>query len=180
MLIAPTATLTPQGAADTGCAGDYWQFNATGDVVRVRRQHRKTLFKSARTQYLAPTEQLTRWMVSFNQWTFRTEIKRGATVSQTLQPKSAPQKVAPQVSCCNPRRRLTEKTAPPTVQAAAPHTAKGAAGQGLPHPSQVHRGGDCWRREGSHWKRARAEPGAAFYTPEQTRDGPDISGLGFQ
>ena len=26
-MIAPTTTLTPQGPADTGYAGDYWQFN---------------------------------------------------------------------------------------------------------------------------------------------------------
>ena len=34
-MIAPTTTLTPQGPADTGYAGDYWQFNIKGKLVRV-------------------------------------------------------------------------------------------------------------------------------------------------
>ena len=42
-MIAPTTTLTPQGPADTGYAGDYWQFNTQGELVRVHRQYRKTL-----------------------------------------------------------------------------------------------------------------------------------------
>ena len=41
-MIAPTTTLTPQGPADTGYAGDYWQFNTQGKLVRAHRQYRKT------------------------------------------------------------------------------------------------------------------------------------------
>ena len=48
-MIAPTTTLTPQGLADTGYAGDYWQFNTQGELVRVHRQYRKTLFTPSRT-----------------------------------------------------------------------------------------------------------------------------------
>ena len=57
-MIAPTATLTPQGPADTGYAGDYWQLNTQGELVRVHRQHRKTLFTPSRTQCPVPAEQL--------------------------------------------------------------------------------------------------------------------------
>ena len=67
-------------------------------------------------------------------------------------PKSAPQKVTPQVIQYNPRTRLREKTAPPTTQdTAAPHATTGAAGHGL--PSEVHPGGDYWYTEGPYWKR---------------------------
>ena len=57
-MIAPTTTLTPQGSADTGYAGDYWQFNTKGELVRVHRQFRKTLFTPSRTQRPVPAEQL--------------------------------------------------------------------------------------------------------------------------
>ena len=57
-MIAPTTTLTPQGPADTGYAGDYWQFNTQGEIVKVHRQYRKTLFMTSRTQCPIPTEQL--------------------------------------------------------------------------------------------------------------------------
>ena len=57
-MIAPTTTLTPQGPADTGYAGDYWQFNTKVELVRVHRQHRKTLFTPSRTQRPVPAEQL--------------------------------------------------------------------------------------------------------------------------
>ena len=57
-MIAPTTTLTPQGTADTGYAGDYWQFNTKGELARVHRQYRKTLFTPSRTQCPIPTEQL--------------------------------------------------------------------------------------------------------------------------
>ena len=100
-------------------------------------------------------------------------IKKG-----TKLPRSEPQKVTPQVIHYNPRRRLREKTTPPTLQeSAAPHTTKGAAGQGLPHPSELHPGGDYWYREGRYWKRVHVEPRKAFYIPEQTHDGPDIKRL---
>ena len=62
-------------------------------------------------------------------------------------------------------------------ESAAPHTTKGAAGHGLPHPSEVNFGGDYWYREGPYWKRAHAQPRTAFYIPEQTHDGPDIKRL---
>ena len=210
-MIAPTTTLTPQGPADTGYAGDYWQFNTQGELVRVHRQHRKTLFTPSRTQCPAPAEQLEDYRkttirlkdgttntfedkyqttVAPNKaqpqmWkgetTFR--IKKGTTLPEAIQqqlatktqPKSAPQRVTPQVIQYKPRTRLREKTTPPTVQdTPAPHTTKGAAGQGLPHPSEVHPGGDYWYREGPCWKRGHVEPRTAFYIPEQTHDGPDI------
>ena len=113
-------------------------------------------------------------------------IKKGTALPETLQqqlatktqPQSTQQKVTPQVVRYNPRTRLREKTTPPTTQdSAAPHTTKGAAGHGLPHPSEVHHGGDYWYREGAYWKRVHIEPRAAFYTPHQTHDGPDIKRL---
>ena len=213
-MIAPTKTLTPQGPADTGYAGDYWQFNTQGELVRVHRQHRKTLFTPSRTQCPVPAEQLEDYrkttirlkdgttntfedkyqtMEAPNKaqpqmWkgetTFR--IKEGTTLPEAIQqqlatktqPKSAPQRVTPQVIQYKPRTRLREKTTPPTVQdTPAPHTTNGAAGQGLPHPSEVHPGGDYWYREGPYWKRVHVEPRTAFYIPEQTHDGPDIKRL---
>ena len=57
-MIGPTTTLTPQGPADTGYAGDYWQFNRKGELVRVHRQYRKTRFTPSRTQRPVPAEQL--------------------------------------------------------------------------------------------------------------------------
>ena len=102
---APTTTLTPQGPADTGYAGDFWQFNTQGELVRVHRQHRKTLFTPSRTQCPVPAEQpsdsrmveRTRLMTSIK--AFR--IKKGTALPETLQqqiatktqPRSAPQKV---------------------------------------------------------------------------------------
>ena len=104
--------------------------------------------------------------------------KRQQQLATKTQPKSAPQKVTPQVIQYRPRTRLREKTTPPTFQdTSAPHTTKGAAGQGLPHPSEAHHGGDYWYREGPYWKRVHVEPRTAFYIPEQTHDGPDIKRL---
>ena len=112
-------------------------------------------------------------------------IEKGTSLPETLQqqfatktqPRSEPQMVTPQAIQHNPRTRLREKTTPPTLQeSAAPHTTKGAAGHGLPHPSEVHRGGDHWYREGSYWKRVHIGPRATFYIPEQTHD-PDIKRL---
>ena len=106
---------------------------------------------------------------------FRT--KKGTTLPETLQQqfatktqsKSAPLQVTPQVIQHNPRKRLNEKTTPPTIRdTAAPHTTKGAAVHGLPHPSEVHPGGDYWHREGPHWKRVHIEPRAEFYVPDHT------------
>ena len=57
-MIAPATTLAPQGPADSGYAGDYWQFNTQGELVRVHRQYRKTLFTPSRTQCPVPAEQL--------------------------------------------------------------------------------------------------------------------------
>ena len=48
-------TLTPQGPADTGYAGDYWQFNTKAKLARVHRQYR---FTPSRTQCPVPAEQL--------------------------------------------------------------------------------------------------------------------------
>ena len=174
-MIAPTATLATQGTADTKDAEDYWQPNAKGELVRLHRQYRKTLFTPARRQCPAPTEQIEdcrRTTIRLKDGTTNTfedkhqtmdvpsreqqqmwkgkaafRIKKGTTLPKTLQqqlatktqPKSAPQKVTPQVSRHNPRTRLREKTTPPTIQeSAAPHTTRCAAGQGLPHPSEVH------------------------------------------
>ena len=57
-MIGPTAAFTPQGPADTGYAGDCWQFNTKGKLVRVHRQYRKTLFTPSRTPCPVPEEQL--------------------------------------------------------------------------------------------------------------------------
>ena len=57
-MIAPTTTLTPQGAQRTGYAGDYWQFNSQGELVRVHRQYRKTMFTPTRTQCPVSTDRL--------------------------------------------------------------------------------------------------------------------------
>ena len=84
-------------------------------------------------------------------------IKKGTKLPETLQqqfatktqPRSEPQKVTPQVIHYNPRTRLREKTTPPTLQE-SPHTMKGAAGQGLPHPSEVHPGKKTTGTEKAH------------------------------
>ena len=57
-MIAPTTALTPQGAQYTGYAGDYWQFNSQGELVRVHRQYRKTMFTPTRTQRPVSTDRL--------------------------------------------------------------------------------------------------------------------------
>ena len=176
-MIAPTTTLTPQGPADTGLAGDYWQFNTQGELVRVHRQHRKTLFTPSRTQCPVPAEQLE----GYSKTTIRSKdgttntfedkcqttegpnkaqpqmwkgetafrIKKGTKLPETLQqpfttktqPRSEPQRITPQVIRYNPRTRLREKTTPPTLQESA-----------VPHPSEIHPGGDYWYREGPYWK----------------------------
>ena len=179
-MIAPTTTLTPQGPADTGYAGDHWQFNTQGELVRVHRRYRKKLFTASRTQCPVPAEQLEDYRKTTirckdgttntfedkyqnkaqpQMWKGETafRIKKGTMLPETLQqqfttkthPRSEPQRIARQVIHYDPRTRLREKTTPPTLQeSAAPHTTKGAAGQGVLHP-----GGDYWYREGPHWKR---------------------------
>ena len=186
-MIAPTTTLTPQGPADTGYAGDYWQFNAQGELVGVHRQFRKTLFTPSRTQCPVPAEQLEDYRRTTirpkdgttntfedkhqttegsnkaqpQMWKGETafRIKKGTKLQKPLQqqfttktqPKSELQRITPQVIHYNPRTRLREKTTPPTLQeSAAPNTTKGAAGQGIPHPSEAHPGGDYWYREGPY------------------------------
>ena len=57
-MIAPITTLTPQGTADTGYAGNHWQFNTKGEIVGVHRQYKKTVFTPSNSQCPAPTEQL--------------------------------------------------------------------------------------------------------------------------
>ena len=57
-MIASTTTLTPQGAQYTGYAGDYRQFNSQGELVRVHRQYRKTMFTPTRTQCPVSTDRL--------------------------------------------------------------------------------------------------------------------------
>ena len=168
-MIAPTTTLTPQGPADTGHAGDYWQFNK-GELVRVHRQYRKTLPTPSRTQCPVPAEQLEDYRTTTirskdgatntfedkyqttedpnkaqpQMWKGETafRVKKGTKLPETLQQqfttktqqRSEPQRIASQVIHYNPRTRLREKTTPPTLQeSAAPHTTKGAAGQGIPH-----------------------------------------------
>ena len=113
-------------------------------------------------------------------------IKKATATPETLQqqfatrthPKSTEQKVTPQEIQHNPRTRLREKTTPPTAQdTAAPHTTKSAAGQGLPHFAEVHHGGDYWHREGILEESTHQAAHTAFYTQEQTHDGPDIKRL---
>ena len=99
-------------------------------------------------------------------------IKKGTALPETqqqqfatkTQPKSTEQKATPQVVRYNPRARLREKTTPPTIQdSAAPHHHR-CSGHGLPHPSEVHRGGDYWHREGPHWKRVHIKPQTQHFT----------------
>ena len=46
-----------------------------------------------------------------------------------------------------------------------------------PHPSELQPGGDYWNTEGIYWKRVHVQPRTAYYIPEQTDDGPDVSKL---
>ena len=138
-MIAPTATLTPQGPADTGYAGGYWQLNTQGEPVRVHRQYRKTLFTPSTIQpqqnNLKTTEesdprtaQRTRLTsAKYEMLKTKHNSKCGKEkqhsglrkaqqhqrhCSNSLQQrhsKSAPQKVTPQVLQYNPRTRLREK-----------------------------------------------------------------------
>ena len=87
-MIAPTTTLTPQGPADTGYAGEYWQFNTQGELVRVHRQHRKTLFTPARTQCPVPAEQLE----DYRKTTIRLKDGTMNTFEDKYQPMEAPKK----------------------------------------------------------------------------------------
>ena len=77
-IIAPTATLTPHSAADAGYAGDYWQFNSKGKLVRTHRQSRKTLFTPSCTQCPAPME---KWRTTAGR-----PAKTTSTVSANGQP----------------------------------------------------------------------------------------------
>ena len=92
-MIAPTTTLTPQGPADTGYAGDYWQFNTQGELVRVHRQHRKTLFTPSRTQCPAPAEQLE----DYRKTTIRLKDGTTNTFEDKYQTMEAPNKAQPQM-----------------------------------------------------------------------------------
>ena len=145
-MIAPTTTLTPQGPADTGYAGDYWQFNAQGEPSITQCPVPAEQLEDYRRTTVRPKDGTTNTFEDKYQtmeepnkaqqqiWKGETacRIKKGTTLPGTLQqqfatktqPKSAPQKVTPQVTHSNPRTRLREKTTPPTVRdpAAAAHT----------------------------------------------------------
>ena len=147
---------------------DHNAYTTQGELVRVHRQHRKTRFTPSRTQCPVPAEQLE----DYRKTTIRSrggatnafegkcqttedpnkaQPKSPETLQQQFtiktQPRSEPQRITPQV-IYNPRTRLREKTPPTLQESAAPHTTKGAAGQGIPHPSEVHPGGNYWYREG--------------------------------
>ena len=108
-MIAPTATLTPQGPADTGYAGDYWQSIQEDTFHTIKN----TASSSSRT---------TRGLQENNNQTGR-HNKVPETLQQQFttktQPKSEPQRITPQVIHYNPRTRLREKTTPPTLQESA-------------------------------------------------------------
>ena len=63
-----------------------------------------------------------------------------------------------------PTHRYTTKTSPPTTTA-------------IPHAKGVKTTAACWIRQGRYWKRVHIQSRTAFYIPEQTDDGPDISNL---
>ena len=92
-MIAPTTTLTPQGPADTGYAGDYCQFNTQDELVRVHRQHRKTLFTPSRTQCPVPAEQLE----DYRKTTIRLKDGTTNTFEDKYQTMEVPNKAQPQM-----------------------------------------------------------------------------------
>ena len=214
-MIAPTTTLTPQGAQYTGYAGDYWQFNSQGELVRVHRHYRKTMLTPTRTQCPVSTDRLENYrrttikgengatrtiedryqhLDNPNQaqptlWKGETvfRLKKGTTLPDTLQQQLAARqqqsqqkeiatsRVTPQVIQYKPQRRITGKQPPQALQQQQTETT--GTGQGIPHPSELQPGGDYWYREGPYWKRVHVQPRTAYYIPEQTDDGPDISKL---
>ena len=92
-MIAPTTALTPQGPADTGYAGDYWQFNTQGELVRAHRQYRKTLFTPSRTQCPVPAEQLE----DYRKTTIRSKDGATNTFEDKYQTTEDPNKAQPQM-----------------------------------------------------------------------------------
>ena len=159
----PTTTLTPQGPADTGSAGDYWQFNTQGELVRVHRQYRKTLFTPSRTQCPVPAEQLE----DYRKTTIRSKDGATHTFEDKYQTTEGPNKAQPQMWKGEDQERhqvarnatATDNKDTAKERAAEDHTTsdslqstneverentttKGAAGQGIPLPSEVHPGKD--------------------------------------
>ena len=114
-------------------------------------------------------------------------LKKGTALPDTLQQQLAARqrqsqqkeittsRVTPQVIQYKPQRRITGKQPRQTIQQQQSETT--GTGRGIPHPSELQPGGDYWYREGPYWKRAHVQPRTAYYIPEQTDDGPDISKL---
>ena len=76
--IAPTTTLTPPGAADTGHTRDYWQFNTKGKLVRTEDTFHtiKTTPKEQTTEDQPSHSRMVqhaRLMTSIKRWTTRTK-----------------------------------------------------------------------------------------------------------
>lgn len=68
----------------------------------------------------------------------------------------------------------TQRTAIPLYR----HTEKRAVeATAVPRPQDVTPTSDYWYKEGNFWKRVHIQPRTAYYIPEQTDDGPDISRL---
>ena len=88
--------------------------------------------------------------------------KERATVPQATTTPQQPEQQKQMTS--QPAHRYTTKTSPSTTTA-------------IPHPKDVKATADYWIREGHYWKRVHIQLRTAFYIPEQTDDGPDISKL---
>ena len=207
-MIAPTTTLTPQGAQCPGYVGDYWQFNSQGEYIgntgrQCSHQHehsarfRQTDLRTTEEQRYGATrtiEDRYQHLDNPNQaqptlWKGETvfRLKKGTALPDTLQQQLAARqqqsqqkevttsRVTPQVIQYEPQRRITGKQPRQTVQQQQSGTT--GSGQGIPHPSELQPGGDYWYREGPYWKRVHVQPRTAYYVPEQTDDGPDISKL---
>lgn len=152
-MIAPTTTLTPHGAADAGFAGDYWQLNTEGELVRAQRN--------------IDTERSDRCGTG-NDKLPETLQRQLAAKSQL---KSAQQKVRPQVAQRNPRAKLRGKQTPTTQEPAVSHTTP----HGLALQNYIVEGITGAEKSHNYWKRVHVEPRAPFCTAEQTRDAPDIN-----
>ena len=167
-MIAPSTTLTRQGPADTGHAGDYWQFNTQGELVRVHRQYRKTLFTPSRTQCRVPEEQPEdnrKTTIRFKDGATNTFEDKYQTVeiqtkhsrrcgkekqhsgSRKAHTCQKQQQFATNTQTAKERAtegHTTSDSLQPTNEierennTTKPHTTKGAAGQGIPHASEVN------------------------------------------
>ena len=190
-MIAPTTTRTPQGPADTGSAGDYWQFNKQGELVRVQRQYRKTLFTPSRTQRPVPAEQLEDYRrirskdgttntfedkyqttdaankAQQQMWKGETafRIKKGPATPETLQQKFATET----------QPRSTPQKVTPQAKQYNPRTR--LREKTTPPTTQIQQHHTPPKVQAHTGRKYTSSHTHRFYTPEQTHDGPDIKRL---